>query len=566
MASAERRLAISIKGGVSLGAYEAGALFETLRLIQHNNSLPIDKSAKWYIDVLSGASAGSITSAMVGLALIDQNSNYLYNIWVQQLSFATLLPPANSANPADNYYLLDAARLDALANQYFSFPSRVDRHPALRGENAELRLRFTLSRVNPDVRIVQTVDSAPLTIDEYAQNASFIVKIDQTNKLSLQACGIAAANYTGPNGTVIGADAWTALQQAAIASGSFPLAFTPRGLRVWDSERRWLDVTFIDGGLFDNDPVGQAINLAHDIDWSPGNNFDDNDRRYLIIHTAPSTSPVLLPNVPDSYALLVNLIGSFLTESTTTSGLRGILIVDKEFARRSAFLETLARQAAIGPVSVLPPGLLSELAEWRGIAVPEQLNFLMSVLIPDLAQTDPELFAIVNAFSAENKANFSALALAMDLALDLADKVKIDPILIAPKAPPGAAPGVAILAGEQLYGFGGFLVADFRNRDFEQGRFDAWQTWSGIARDPNEFTMPPAGDPRYPPPIVPEPASQVIAANEALYNQGRQAFFDRLDAVANSIARGATSGDLLGPVEQQIARVIIDVLARRVLN
>jgi predicted acylesterase/phospholipase RssA len=76
--ASERRLAISIKGGVSLGAYEAGALFETLRLIQYNNSLPVDESTRWYIDVLSGASAGSITAAIVALALINQNSNYLY--------------------------------------------------------------------------------------------------------------------------------------------------------------------------------------------------------------------------------------------------------------------------------------------------------------------------------------------------------------------------------------------------------------------------------------------------------------------------------------------------------
>jgi hypothetical protein len=34
---AERRLAIAIKGGVSLGAYEAGVIAETLYLLDYNN-------------------------------------------------------------------------------------------------------------------------------------------------------------------------------------------------------------------------------------------------------------------------------------------------------------------------------------------------------------------------------------------------------------------------------------------------------------------------------------------------------------------------------------------------
>ena len=48
----ERRLAICIKGGVSLGAYEAGVLAETLELIANNNSRP--NTIPWYIDTLAG--------------------------------------------------------------------------------------------------------------------------------------------------------------------------------------------------------------------------------------------------------------------------------------------------------------------------------------------------------------------------------------------------------------------------------------------------------------------------------------------------------------------------------
>jgi predicted acylesterase/phospholipase RssA len=84
----ERRLAISIKGGVSLGAYEAGALTETLRLIEFNNAQP--GSTKWYIDALTGASAGSITAGLVALSLINSQHNSLEKVWLQALSLQAL--------------------------------------------------------------------------------------------------------------------------------------------------------------------------------------------------------------------------------------------------------------------------------------------------------------------------------------------------------------------------------------------------------------------------------------------------------------------------------------------
>jgi predicted acylesterase/phospholipase RssA len=567
----ERRLAISIKGGVSLGAYEAGALYETLRLIGYNNSQPDPNRTNWFIDVLSGASAGSVTAAMVAAALVNQNlvavnknTNSLLAVWVQQLSLAALLPPQNSSNPADNYYLLSAASLDTLAERNFPFPAAISRHPALRSGDADLRLRFALSRVNPIVTTIKTQAGASLDIEQYAESASFFITVDPNNAFSIKASGVAPPGYSHPDQTLIGGDAWIAFQQAAIASGTFPMAFAPRKLRMWDQQHQWRDATFIDGGLFDNDPVGQAINLAHDIDWYSRKNYDDKDRRYLIIHTAPSTPPALLPNVPDSYALLVNLVGSLLTESTT-SGLRGIIDVDKQFAQRSAFLGALTKQIGGGSALALLPELLEQLAEWRGIKVPEQLNFLRGSLIPDLAQTDPAIFATVNQFDQAQKDNFSGLALAMDLALNLADKVTIDPILIAPQP---AAQNTAILAGEGLYGFAGFLVPDFRARDYAQGRYDAWETWKSIALNgQEEFAMPAVNDSRYPPPIAPETAIQVIAENKALYDQGSNQLFARIDVVADAIAKGAAAGSgLLAPLEQQIARVIIDALARKLLQ
>jgi predicted acylesterase/phospholipase RssA len=66
----ERRLAITIKGGVSLGAYEAGVLTEIMHLLEYNNRHVADGNSAgvpWYIDTLAGASAGSITAHMISI-------------------------------------------------------------------------------------------------------------------------------------------------------------------------------------------------------------------------------------------------------------------------------------------------------------------------------------------------------------------------------------------------------------------------------------------------------------------------------------------------------------------
>ena len=86
----ERRLAITIKGAVSLGAYEAGAIEETLRLIAYNNSQA--NSIPWYIDAACGASAGSMTSAMVAAALVRGDTGVMRRTWVSGVSIGMLAP------------------------------------------------------------------------------------------------------------------------------------------------------------------------------------------------------------------------------------------------------------------------------------------------------------------------------------------------------------------------------------------------------------------------------------------------------------------------------------------
>jgi len=96
-----RKLAITIAGAVSLGSYESGVAFEVLDAIaQHNqwanaNQLPDERIE---IDVLAGASAGGMTSAMIaqrllfdGPAMSQPYNNPLFNAWVQDVDIVGLL-------------------------------------------------------------------------------------------------------------------------------------------------------------------------------------------------------------------------------------------------------------------------------------------------------------------------------------------------------------------------------------------------------------------------------------------------------------------------------------------
>ena len=60
------RVAFAISGAVSLGSYEAGTVYEIIRAFaEHNNSLPEGSDQRIAIDVLTGASAGGMTAALI---------------------------------------------------------------------------------------------------------------------------------------------------------------------------------------------------------------------------------------------------------------------------------------------------------------------------------------------------------------------------------------------------------------------------------------------------------------------------------------------------------------------
>ena len=563
-----RRLAITIKGGVSLGAYEAGALHQSLALIARNNAT--DGSTKWYVDVITGASAGSMTAASTAVALIagpDVNPpNPFYSAWVQDVSVSALMPAGNS-NIRDN--LFDATRLDQIAARNVRLPfNALHPHPAFNPATV-LKLAFTLSRLQTQPTTVPTW-AGKLAYKEYADLARFDLSVDRPAKsaVTVKAYGVAAcSDAPQPQGplNVVGDfnAAWRALVQAAIASGSFPIAFEPRCLRRWKNNG-WVNFYFVDGGLYDNDPVGEAINVAHETDWSD-EDAQDRDRRFLIVHTEPSdlSPPTAYPldgalqNIAALEAL-GKIAGGFIKESQTF-GLRGIGPVNDAIAKRFGLLNDLALTVIGGAALPSLTTAVNAMAAARNIT-PNKLADFRRWLVDDLVlakdvelEADPQRMARqladnVQSLNGTQRQAFTDLALFYDLSANLIDKVPVKPILIAPPRDD--------LAGDPLYGFGGFFDQALRDRDYKQGEFDAYNAWHQISQVPGEFDLSGAV-----PPPAPPPGDSLKPEQLKTYKSELAKFRERVKVVLDSLSSELVGGHgVLSWVETEALKAILGTI------
>ena len=166
-----KHIAITIAGAVSLGSYEAGALYELLEAIrQHNGKVEAEQEGQpIYVDVLTGASAGGMTATILAQKLLfdgpsfvsaDGNpapwNNPLYETWVQRITLAELLdttdaPIAEGGDPA-LLSLLSSQLIETIAREKL-LSDTVNGEIADHGEHAaispagEIRLGMALTNL-----------------------------------------------------------------------------------------------------------------------------------------------------------------------------------------------------------------------------------------------------------------------------------------------------------------------------------------------------------------------------------------------------------------------------------
>ncbi len=514
----ERRLAIAIKGGVSLGAYEAGVIAETLYLLDYNNR---SNSVKWYVDALTGASAGGMTATLLATVLLNNalagavpDANVLKTVWVDQISL-DVLDPQNGNGLSPNYLFASGA-IDQIASNYIKFPNSLAPHSALRdplsSHGAHIALALTHSRLGQGLKSVPTFTGTEFFYNEHAALSRFDIRVKPN------AAGVLGATFTGDgvssisqpaNGTPLDSNgAFAGMVACAIACGAFPFAFAPRALALMDDQKTWNLDYFTDGGLYDNDPVGQAINIAHEIDWGPdADDFSDTERRYFMIEPEPGQTPDNWPANPqflngtnmlnvDPLQMVSRILGGAL-EEVQQSGVRGIPEVNRRVKMRQDLVAQLEYYIHVTSGDLATPSWLPEMVNKLGAArgLSElQMNYFRAHFIPDLQVEAPVAYGGARSLPPDRQQLFTEFGLLIDLAMDVTDKVAFEPILVSPKME---------LAGDPLYAFKGFFDVRIRAHDFAQGVADAFEAWTAVSkREPQQILLLPK---QQLPPVPPAP-------------------------------------------------------------
>ena len=290
------RVAVAISGAVSLGSYEAGTLHEIIKAFTEHNKNEQSPEKHIKIDVLTGASAGGMTAALVAHKLLhdpemlqgdEENAGYL--AWVEKVDIEGLL----AENPGDfsRTSLLSSGCVANIAKNLI-----IDRHNNGQLDNTKphivaadsIQLGLAMANLNGIDYSVNTFSSSDAGLDQ-GQFVQTRFQDRFTRELD--------SNYDPAE--------WENIILASRGCGAFPFAFSPVELvRNWFNEPQdyahqgasqfshqdnanGRSFYYMDGGAFNNYPLGMARDLADKVDKTP----KDYDNRYYIY---------ISPNAKDS--------------------------------------------------------------------------------------------------------------------------------------------------------------------------------------------------------------------------------------------------------------------------
>jgi len=291
-------LAVTIAGAVSLGSYEAGAMYEIFDAIRQHNENPTTISLGDFIriDVLTGASAGGMTAAILAQKLLFAKNEFvdatgksapydnpLYNTWVLGIGIDALLntvdkPIADGGDPAtlsilsSNLIQQIATRTLAQADSTGNIPLNGGPHNAvdpLRG----IRLGLALTNLNGVNYGYNLIGGDRFQYTDFSDQMLRFFSISDRSMAP-----------------------WQEISRAAVACGAFPFAFRTKDLprqradyepsdtlEPWPANAQSYTFTYSDGGVLQNQPLGMAKNLVDLND----NHFGNDNRYYLFVSPSP---------------------------------------------------------------------------------------------------------------------------------------------------------------------------------------------------------------------------------------------------------------------------------------
>ncbi len=243
-----------ISGGVSLGAYESGYNWAMIKMLNTLNSSP-----KWHIKPnlrsVAGASAGSINALLIATYWCQNPSSSYENSVEDNLFFETWVNLGledliiKGSDPHNKSTLFSRKALRKKADKIMDHLGK----PVFK-EECSVPMGFTVTKVTP---IVETYQNIPIKNQNFSVPFDFTVhrgKVTIHNKTMPKKSTLFYLSIPG-----IEKD-YTKVVDVLFASSAFPGAFEQVKLR-YAYKGKVRTSYFIDGGVYDNIPLGLATVL-----------------------------------------------------------------------------------------------------------------------------------------------------------------------------------------------------------------------------------------------------------------------------------------------------------------
>ncbi len=243
-----------ISGGVSLGAYESGYNWAMIKMLNTLNTSP-----KWHIKPnlrsVAGASAGSINALLIATYWCQKPTNSYQNSVEDNLFFETWVNLGledliiKGSDPHNKSTLFSRKALRKKADKIMAHLGK----PVFK-EECSVPMGFTVTKVTP---IVETYENIPIKNQNFSVPFDFTVhqgKVTIRNKTMPEKSTLFYLSIPG-----IEKD-YTRIVNVLFASSAFPGAFEQVKLR-YTYKGRVRESYFIDGGVYDNIPLGLATVL-----------------------------------------------------------------------------------------------------------------------------------------------------------------------------------------------------------------------------------------------------------------------------------------------------------------
>lgn len=430
------RLALTIPGAVSLGAYEGGALSALIIALQALGEECIA------LDTISAASAGSMTAVLAARALLGGADPvyFMEHAWVTDVSLRALRERRHDAP-------LSQRAVQRIAERLLG-PSAAPRPVVAPIPKTPIKISLSLTSLAGLQYLIPQGDSPPIPAVTYLDFFTRTLSSASTPK-------------------EFGECATASIASGANALGFLPLKVNRKADSAAYEERnlQWLpddgEVWYTDGGTVDNEPLGRTIDLVP-------TTGPDQRRLFVLIH----------PDGPDAPAK--GFAGSVRSLAWAKTGLRALAVdLSQSVYDDLRRLEHMNDRLQLADhVRAAVETALPRAAAAAGLA-PNQLAAFEAALHQDLLAE----LAHIHKTRGDRARRFHPRAAAprTDSATDTLDAViraatgldgrtpaeveVISPLL-------GLAPGQTVdglLAGRFFNKFGGFLEQAFRASDFNLG-------------------------------------------------------------------------------------------------